>query len=191
MGTEHIKSTQVTNLDASPPVKTSPAESGSRLRVKTASVTVVGDAAATSTYRFFRVRSSDRIVSLRLYNTAMANLTAVDFGLYHINGGAVVTTASGGGFDLYGDGVNLVTIVPAVPPVSATAGDGREMRFADATTAPLTSINNMVWEDINVGGSDVLTADPGLQYDVTATIQAVGGTVVTGTMALRMEYSAP
>ena len=49
----------------------------------------------------------------------------------------------------------------------------------------LSAINNMVWQDLG------LDEDPGLQYDVGVTLAAVAGTVVTGTIALRMEYSAP
>ena len=127
-----------------------------------------------STFRFFRVKSSDSIKSLRCYSDGIANGTDYDCGLYTIGAGAVVDA------DLYADGFTLATLIPAVPHIAATAAY-QELRFGDATTSIVSDINNMVWEDLG------LSADSGLEYDVVLTGNTVGD---GGIISLMMFYTA-
>lgn len=174
MATEAIKSTTVTNADAVPQVFNASQDSGQTLKIKTETVAVTSGVTAGSTYRFFRVNSSDSIKSLQVVCTAIATL-AGDIGLYTINGGAVVDA------DLYADGISLATAAPAVAP-TADGGSPIECRFGDASTAVPGDINNQVWQDLG------LASDPGLQYDVAFTSTATAGTA--GTITLIMQYTS-
>lgn len=168
-------STQLTSLLTAGAKVTIGGGAGGREYVKSATVEVAAADDDTSTYRFFRVKSSDRIKSLKLYCDAITGGTDYDCGLYTVDGGAVVDA------DLYADGFSAATASPAVPP-TADAGDGIELRFGDATTANPGDVNNAVWEDLG------LTEDPHLEYDVVFTANTVG--TAAGTLTLVMRYTA-
>lgn len=170
-------STTITNLNASPLVVSDVANSHGRLRIKTESVTMATADDNGSTYRLFRVRSSDSIKSLTIYCTAITGASDVDLGLYTINGGAAVDA------DLYADGITLATAAPsAQPPTTAATSQGIECRFGDSVTALVSDINNKVWQDLG------LTSDPGLTYDMVLTANAAAST--DGTATLVMVYTA-
>lgn len=174
MAVVNTVSTTLSNIVASPPVA-NPSTKQGRLRFKSETVAVAAADDDTSTFRFFRVKSSDSIKSLRLICTAITGGTDYDCGLYTIAGGAVVDA------DLYADGFSVATAAPAVPPTAAANG-GIELRFGDASTAVPGDVNNRVWEDLG------LTSDPNLEYDVVITANTVG--TAAGTLTLIMEYSA-
>jgi hypothetical protein len=168
-------STTLTNLQADPIVVGDVRHQHGRLRIKSETLAVAAADDDTSTYRFFRVGSGDSIKSIRCYCDAIAGGSDYDCGLYTIDGGAVVDA------DLYADGVTLVTAVPAVPHVAATAAY-LELRFADATTANINDVNNRVFEDLG------LATDPHLEYDVVLTANTVG--TGAGDITLQMIYTS-
>ncbi len=176
MAVVNTNSTELDNVEATPIVPNSIRNIGGRVRVKTASVTVANGDTNASTFRFFRVRSSDSIKSIKVRSSAdFSSGTDWDVGLYTINGGAVVDS------DLYCDGATLATAAPAVPHAVAVS-QYQEMRFADATTAIMSDINNQVFEDLG------LTADPGLEYDLVFLANTIG--TVGGILAVEMWYTA-
>lgn len=168
-------SPELTNLLATPIVVNDIHDNGGRVRIKSATVAVAAGDDDNSTFRFFRVRSGHKIISLQLKCDAIAGGTVYDLGLYTIDGGALVDV------DLYADGITVATATPAVPHVNATAPH-LELRFADAVTANINDINNKVWEDLG------LTEDPGLEYDMVLTALTVG--TGAGDLALTMLYTA-
>jgi hypothetical protein len=176
MAVVNVSSTTVTNLNASPSVLGDIRNSHGRLHVKTETVDMAAADDNGSTYRLFRVKSSDSIKSIMIFTPGIAGTTDIDVGLYTINGGAVVDA------DLYCDDVDLTTAAPPAPSPTAAAPDGIECRFGDEVTSLPSFINNKVWQDLG------LTADPNLSYDVVLTANAAAS--AAGTVAVRMIYTA-
>jgi hypothetical protein len=175
MAVVNTLSTELTNINAGSLDLPSAREMGSRLRIKSATVAVASGDDDTSTFRFFRVRSSDSIKSIQLYHDSVTGGSDYDCGLYTINNGAVVDA------DLYADGVTVAVATPAVPHVTATA-PYIELRYGDATTSAITDVNNKVWEDLG------LSADPQLEYDLVLTANTVG--TADGDLTIVMLYTA-
>jgi len=174
----NTKSTQIQNAEASPRVMNDPHHSHGRLRIKSETVAVAAADDDTSVYRFFRVKSTDSIKSLKLYQDGITGATDYDLGLHQTteNGAAVLDA------DLYADGLNLEVACPAVPHVLATA-PYLECRFGAASTANITDINNRVYDD-----AGLTQATAASEYDVTITANTVGS--AAGDMTLVMEYTA-
>ena len=109
----------------------------------------------TNVFRYFRVKSSDRITSLRISNAALTGATDVDLGFYQIAsaGGAVVSK------DKLADGLSLASARANPTEVLGTGTNG--VAVADQA--------KRVWEWLG------LTADPGIEYDVALTFNT-GGT---------------
>ncbi len=174
MGVVDLKSLTLTDLEASPQVVNSVLHNHGRLRIKTDWLTSASGDSDTSTFRFFRVRSSDSIKSLQVRSNGISSGTDYDCGLFTINSGSAVDA------DLYGDGFDLSTIVPVVPHIVAE-GSFLELRFGDATDAILSDINNAVYTDLG------LSTDPFLEYDVVLTGNTVGA---GGIIQLTMLYTS-
>jgi hypothetical protein len=168
-------STELTNLAADPIVVNDIHDNGGRVRVKSATVAVASGDDDGSTFRFFRVRSGHKIISLQCRCDLITAMTNVDCGLYTINGGALVDV------DLYSDGNTLAVATPAIPHINATA-PFLELRWGDITTSTIQDVNNKVWEDLG------LSEDPGLEYDIVLTAVTVGS--ANGDIALTMLYTA-
>jgi len=176
MGVVVTKSTELDNVEASPIIANSVLNIHGRLRIKSAAVTVADADSDTSLFRFFRVRSSDSLKSIQVRTSqAFTNGTDWDCGLYTINTGAVVDS------DLYADGATLATAAPAIPHAVASA-PYQELRFADATTAIMSDINNTVWEDLG------LSADSQLEYDLCLLANTIGSQ--GGVLSLTLLYTA-
>lgn len=163
MAQEHLKSAQITNAEAIPAVLNPAYQDGGRVRVKRAyrtNVLAVSDAG--STYRFFRVRSSDMMKALVLENATLGAACTGDIGLYRTtkDGGAVVDA------DFF---ASAFAMTANLAPVSV-------MRESGILTLP--NAEKRIWEALG------LTADPMLEYDVAITLvvasSAVGGMLLTG-----------
>lgn len=112
-----------------------------------------------STYRLLRLPSNARLLSLRVFCSAITSGTSYDFGLY--DAGSTVKDA-----DCYASAVDL-----------SSALNGVEIAFE---ARALTAHRQRVWED--AGDS----ADPGTDYDVVATANTVGS--ANGTIMCVAEY---
>lgn len=174
MAVVDLASAELTNINADPIVREDIRHTHGRIRIKSAIIESASGDTDASIYRFFRVRSSDSIKSIKCFHDDIANGTDWECGLYTISGGAVVDA------DLYADGFTLATAVPAIPHALADA-PYLELRFGDVTTAAINDINNQVWEDLG------LTVDSQLEYDLALTAPTVGD---GGTIALAMYYTA-
>jgi hypothetical protein len=112
-----------------------------------------------STYRFIRMRSSSRISSLTIVNSAMGGFTAANVGLYQINGGPAVNATA------FATGLSLA---------AANTGVGTPVVF------PLIQFGLRIWEMLG------LPADPAVEYDVVVTSTAQTGTA--GFIGLKMTW---
>lgn len=152
MATEAIKSTPITNADASPVTLNKANVDGGRVRYKRGVATAVLAAADVgSTYRFFRIKSNDLVASLRLDNIAFGGAAAVDIGLYDTaaNGGAVVDA------DFF---ASAVAVIAAQQQLDVTRESG---------VITVANMEKRVWELLG------LSADPVKDYDVAATVTTI------------------
>jgi hypothetical protein len=95
MAVANTKSTAITNADATPRVFNPPhLVRGPSFEAVGVAAALAADGAA-SVYRFVRIRSSDRISSIKLACDAMSGATSWSLGLYDTlaNGGAAVSAA--------------------------------------------------------------------------------------------------
>lgn len=167
MAVVNVKSTAVTNADASPKVMSTPNIARGKLH-QSIGVTAVGAAdSIASTYRIARVLSGDRIATLALFCTAITS-AAANIGLYE-------TLANGG-----------------LAAVSPTFGAGAAACFAAAqslasalngvnVTYSVTTLANMekrVWELLG------FTSDPGKSFDLVVTLTAAA--TAAGTLGIHI-----
>ena len=163
MGVVNTKSTPVTNADATPSKKTAALIAGGRLRSIVALVEIAAADSDLSVYRFARIKSHWRIVSIRKFHDAITSGTAYEFGLYDTaeNGGLVVDA------DAYAQTVDI----------SSADIIGAEIAYEKRD---VSKINDQVWQDAG------LSADSQKEYDLAALATTVGS--AAGTLALVIQY---
>lgn len=151
-----VKSTAITNADATPKIFSTPNIARGKLH-QSVGVCAVGSAdSIASQYRIARVLSGDRLATLSLWCTAITS-AAANIGLYetNANGGAAVSAA-----------------LFAAAQTLASALSGVNMTFS-ATT--LANAEKRIWELLG------LATDPGKSYDLVLTLTAAAtaaGTVM-------------
>ena len=158
MAVEAILSTQITNAVAIPRVPNASTTDQGEPVHSVAKVTMDAAASATSTYRLFRVRSGDRVVSLRYAQTIGTGGVGRDndFGLYDIEGGAVVDV------NCFADAITFASAVLA----------WTELLPADAgSNCTVANCEQKIWQLLG------LTADPFKEYDVTITCNEANTTL--------------
>jgi len=156
-----LKSTAITNADATPIVQNTPLLQRGLRKTTIGTLPVANGDSIASVYRLARVRSSDRIASLSLFCTAIT-AAAANLGFYDTaaNGGAIV----GGGAQL------------AAAQSLAAALSGLNVTYAVTT---LANAEKRVWELLG------LAADPGKEYDIAATLTAAA--TAAGQVALHVD----
>lgn len=160
-----LKSTSVTNLDATPPVKNPFYKSEGPIREMVDTFSITNGDSAASTYRVCRVHSSWRISSILADAPDIGTTTTADIGLYDTaaNGGAVADA------DVFASAIVL----------NAGAIANSDVTHESAVIA-VADYAKRVWENL------ALTADPNKWYDLTVTL--VGAADGTGVGALRVRY---
>lgn len=168
MATVTVSSTQITNRDASPRVK-----SNSRIS-RGALLCSMGVCATTaaddigSKYKLCSVPSNARVLALLLSCTSLGTAGAADIGLYRTtdDGGAVVDA------DFFASAVALTSAL-SNSDVTTEANGANASIGKDDMEKPL-------WEILG------LSADPRIDYDVVATVTTA--TVDAGNIALQVMY---
>lgn len=163
MATENLKSTAVTNGDATPTDQTGAYLARGRLREDVGIVEGAGGDAA-STYRFVRLPSSARVSEVWFACDDLGVGVTLDIGLYRTaaDGGAVVDA------DLFASAIDVATAAVAWTQIINESG-----------VVNIDDSEKRLWEMLG------LTADPQIMYDVVGTS---GVAAATGTMALRVRY---
>lgn len=165
--TEAIKSTIITNADATPTVINTAQLANGRERSMRGVVTATTTKDAGSTYRFFRIKSNDLVKQLLLDNASWGASCTADFGLYKTaaDGGAVVDA------DFFASAVDMNTANRALD-ITRESG-----------VITVANMEKSVWELLG------LSADPQIEYDVAATLvaatAATGAGCLTGTVVGR------
>lgn len=173
MSIEHVKSTPVTNADATPVVVNAiGAGAPGGLREVTGSLVIPASASADSTLRFVRVPTNAKVKRIVITSQAQAAGT-VDVGVYY------PTTGPTGKADLAANAIDqdffatVVDLASAVQPTDITNESGTYT--ADKWNQPL-------W--LAVG----LASDPGGYFDIAATVKTTAITTGTGIAGLSVGF---
>lgn len=164
MAVVNTKSTAITNGDATPVVITNRILTRGPVFTACGTVEVAAGDDDGSVFRFVRVPSNARIISITRFNDAITTGTAYEIGLHQTaaNGGAAADA------DLFATAVDL----------SSASVVGVEQRFE---AADIINIEKRVWELLG------LTADPQRDYDLTFTGTTVG--TGAGTISVEVRYT--
>jgi hypothetical protein len=160
-----VKSTLITNADATPVVLNSPRVDGGSERVAVATAAITDTDSIASTYRMFRVPSNAVMTDLRIYSPDIGTTTITDIGLYAADGGAVADA------DFFASALSL----------KDGALNGVDV-LHEAAVFTIANSGKELWDAL------ALTSDPGVFYDVTLTLTAAAD--ATGTVKLVGRYTA-
>jgi len=167
MAVEALKGSVITNADATPPVLSNARIAHGSLLQATGTVVASASASIGSTYRLCRVPSNAVVSEVLLSCTAFDTTGAADIGVYQTaaNGGAVVSAA------LFGSAVVLTT---ALIHSDVTHESG---------TYTVADVEKPLWQALG------LSADPGIEYDIAATLTAANGAGATPSVTLHTRYT--
>jgi len=160
-----VKSTLITNADATPAVLNSPRVDGAFERVKVATAAITSGDSVDSTYRMFRLPSNAVVTDLRIYSPDIGTTTISDIGLYAADGGAVVDA------DFFASALSL----------KDGALNGTDV-LHEAAVFTIANSGKELWDALG------LTSDPSVFYDVALTLTAAAD--ATGTVKLLGRYTA-
>lgn len=164
MAVVSVKSTPITNADASPVTLNKAHIDGARNRNKAGVVTAANGDSIDSTYRAFRIKSNDYLARLVLDNASWGAACTADIGLYKTtaDGGAVVDA------DFFASAVDM-----------NTANRGLDV-LRESGVITVANMEKRIWELLG------LTEDPVLEYDVALTLvaaaAAAGAACLTATV---------
>ena len=162
-----VKSTLITNADASPVVLNSPRVDGAFEHIEVATAAITDTDSIASTYRMFRVPSNAVMTDLRIYSPDIGTTTISDIGLYRTakDGGAVVDA------DFFASALSL----------KDGALNGVDVLHESAVFS-IANSGKELWDAL------ALTSDPGVFYDVAFTLTAAAD--ATATVKLIGRYTA-
>lgn len=171
MGTSHLKSGAITNLDAIPAVPVTTGEGApGYLREVSGFVTTVSADAALSTYQLVRLPTNAKVKSIQLSNAAMT-AGKVQIGVYYSDSTIDGTAAANQGLVVPTTGVNFF----ANDVDLTSANNGVEEVFQNQATGGANTpllLNTQLWQALG------LTSDPGGYFDIVATVHTTA--ITTG-----------
>lgn len=158
-------STAMTNARATPVVLNSANLTNGNVRASQGFAVIASGDSATSKFFLFRIKSSDRIESVKVYSPDIGTTTAGDIGLYDSATGVVAD----------------VDFIASALSLSGGALNGTDITFESGAAGGLiTNAEKRVWEALG------LTSDPGKEYDVVLTL--TGDADAAGTALFRMQF---
>ena len=163
MALENLKSTQITNRDAVPPVLNNATTDGGALRADAAVITPSDSASVSSTFRMVSVPSNARVHRV-IFAAGAMTAGAFDIGVYKStrDGGAVVDA------DFFASAVNCSAAVALTDVTN------------ESTEYSVTEQTQPLWQALGQ------TEDPKSEYNITLTCTTQ---VTTGAAAvLKAEY---
>lgn len=176
MAVDHVKSTPITNLDASPAVQNTAGEGGpAPLKVNSSGpVTGVASSSINATYQFCRVPSNAKIKAMFFESAAQA-AGAIDIGVYYATDGeggkpTSLLAAAAISQALFASAVALTSLSQPTNVVNESGSF-----TADKQNQPL-------WQAAG------LSADPGGFFDIVGTL-TTAITTGTGVMGLTVMYT--
>lgn len=166
MAVDTLKSTALTNADATPPVLTNARLTKMALNESVGTAQATASASIGSTYRLARIPSNARVSEVILSSDAFDTTGAGDVGIYQTaaNGGAVVDA------DFF---ASAVTLTSALQNTAVTHESG---------VFGVEDVEKPLWEALG------LTADPMREYDVAITLTTANGAGATPDVTLRVRW---
>lgn len=173
MAVEHVKSTPITDLDATPAVAQTAGEGGpGYLRSVEGFLTVPASASIDSTFRFVRV-PTNAVVKQVLATSAAQAAGEVDIGVYY------PTIGKTGLPDLAANAIDQDFFASAYSWAAASAPT--DVTFEAGAGNLRSEWNTPLWSALG------LTSDPGGFFDIVATV-TTAVTTGTGIAGLRVVY---
>lgn len=176
MAVDHVKSTFITNLDATPSVQNTAGEGGpAPIKDVDGWATVIAAGSVGATYQLARVPSNSKIKSLTFESEAQA-AGKFNIGVYYATDGEgrqplALLAANAINANLF---VTDIDTTSAVTPTNVTNQSG--LYTLDKRTQPL-------WQAAG------LSTDPGGFFDIVATVHTTAVTTGTGKMGVRVSYT--
>ena len=177
MAVDHVKSTFVTNLDATPAAMNTAGEGGmGRLMAIEGYATAVASGTAASTYQLVRVPSNCKIKTV-VFESAAQTAGTFDVGCFYATDGAAGKPTA----------LLLADVIPSAADFFASA-------IVCANAVARTDITNEsgnytiekrcqpLWQAL------ALTSDPGGNIDIVATVKTTDITTGTGRFGISVTY---
>lgn len=173
MGTSHLKSPAITNLDTIPPLTPTTGEGGpGYVREVSGFVTTVSADAATSTYQFVRVPSNAKVKRVALSWAAMT-AGKIQLGVYYSDSTVDGTAVANQGLVVPTNGVAFFASDIDLSSASGFVDETvQNQGTAGANTIAL--INTPLWQALG------LASDPGGFFDIVGTVHTTA--VTTGAL---------
>lgn len=175
MAVDHVKSTSVTNLDASPAVEnTAGRGAAGRLREIGDYATAVASSSVDATYQLVRIPSTAKVKSI-IFESEAQTAGKFDLGLYYATDGVgghatSLLAAAAIDQDFFASAIDCAS---AVTPTEVVNESG---------TYTLAKRNQPIWQAVG------LTSDPGGFFDVVATVVTTAVTTGTGKFGISLRF---
>lgn len=176
MAVDHVKSTPITNLDASPATANTAGRGAPAALVSDEGfATALLSSSADATYQLVRIPSNCKVKSL-IFESEAQTAGKFDIGLYYSSNGeggkpAVLLAAAAIDQDFFATDIDCAA---AVVPTEIVNESG---------TYTLDKRVKPIWEAVG------LTADPGGHFDIVATVHTTAVTTGTGKLGARVVYA--
>ena len=176
MAVDHVKSTYITNMDASPAVIPTAGEGGpAPTKTVDGYATAVASSSADATYQLARIPSNAKVKSIIFESEAQA-AGKFDLGLYYATDGVIGKTnallaAAAIDQDFF---ATVIDCAAAVVPTEVVNESG---------TYTLDKRAQPIWQAVG------LTSDPGGNFDIVATVKTTAVTTGTGKFGIRVVYT--
>ena len=175
MAVDHVKSTSITNLDASPSVPNTAGEgAGAALKNVLGTAIVLASGSTDSTYQLCRVPSNAKIKNMFFESAAQAAGT-MDIGVYYATdgqGGKPLTLLAANAIDqdFFASAYAVTSLSQPTSIINESGTNTGDKR------------NQPLWQALG------LTTDPGGSFDICATI-VTAVTTGTGRITLSIDYT--
>lgn len=174
MAVQDASSQVVTDLDASPVVKTNPLEIGGVVREAIAVLALTATQAggdAGSVWRFVRLPARGRVVKLEMANDDLDGVTAlaVNIGLYEVDGGAAKDA------DFFASAITNLQ----------SANAAWQDETYESAVVGLEKYHQPLWQQL--GDADTVD-NKGKFYDVAVSVSTAATTGQAGDIALKVQY---
>lgn len=176
MAVDHVKTTAITNLDATPPV---PATAGTGARGELVhidgSALAVASSSADATYQLVRVPSTAKIKSIH-FESAAQGAGVFDLGVYYATDGFIGGRATA---LLAAAAIDQDFFATSIDCASAVA---RTDVTNESGTYTIDKRIQPLWQALG------LTADPKCKLDIVATVKTTAVTTGTGRLGISVTY---
>jgi hypothetical protein len=175
MAVDHVKSTPITNLDATPVVANSTGAGASGpLRNVEGSALAVASSSVDATYQLVRLPSNAKVKRI-IFESAAQTAGKFDLGCYY------ATDGQGGHATalLAADAIDQDFFATAIDCASAVA---RTDVTNESGTYTIDKRNQPLWQALG------LTADPLCMIDIVATVVTTAVTTGTGRLGVSVDY---